>query len=68
MLRALQLQINNRTVFLDQQKSSGKMAAQELTEQHKAVAQREKKLQELAEKMQEKLQSTRVPEGGPGRD
>ena len=55
MLRALQVQINKRTIMLDAAKQKGELSKAELKAQHEILAKRQEKLIKLTQALKEKL-------------
>ncbi|MFB3893006.1 MAG: hypothetical protein ACE15C_13390 [Phycisphaerae bacterium] len=55
LLREVQLIINDRTEFLDKQVSAGKLSREKSAAENKALADSEKKIQDMAEEIRSKL-------------
>jgi hypothetical protein len=61
MLRTLQLQINSRTVVLAKQKEAGRLPQDKVADQHRRLAERQKRMQTMTEAIAKRL---RLPPAG----
>jgi hypothetical protein len=58
MLWALQRQINSRTVVLARQKEAGRLPEDKIADQHRRLAERQKRMQTMTEAIAKRLRLT----------